>query len=413
MNQNMEELFCKAAEAYPLKKGDDQWAAISSKLSGNSEGLRSAKKNSNRKYFIVLLFMFLFVSDGFYVFIFTDTQNKPIVVKRQKVSMKKPVSLIAQDNILPHETLQKKIAGGSASVYTRHSLANANQTAKNGNLNLNRSTKTKNNYRPINLLNADLLYNVSDNAKRKTSSIAYLNSFEGKHSLFNKDRFSFERNSRVNKLLPLIAMQHKINETTRKPGLYYGLVAGPAMNAIEDQKMEKPGFDLGLIAGYRFSKKLSIETGILYSQKFYTTAGKYFNMKKIGSTMPAGMEVKQVQGSSRVIEIPLHFQYSLLNNSKNRFYSSAGFSSYLMTSESNKYFARLNGVDEKLYGLYKKNRGYFASTLDLSIGFEQKFGKKNNIRLEPYIQIPFRGMGVGSLQIMSTGLHIGITRSVH
>src|SRR5205823_3468111 len=97
---------------------------------------------------------------------------------------------------------------------------------------------------------------------------------------------------------------------------------------------------------YQINNKVSIETGILLSQKHYFTEGKYFNMDKISSSMPPGMKVLSIEGSSTVFEIPVKFKYSVLSKHKNAFFTSAGLSSYLLTKEKNNYLTLMNGTKE-------------------------------------------------------------------
>jgi hypothetical protein len=195
-------------------------------------------------------------------------------------------------------------------------------------------------------------------------------------------------------------------------GFYYGLLAGPGFNSIKSQGLKKPGLNVGILGGYRFGKRVSLETGLLFAQKYYTTSGKYFSMKEIGPAMPSAMTVMEVDGSTGVIEIPVHFRYDVFKNLGRRFFSSTGFSSYIVTKESNQYHAAMNGAEEMVYGTYKNNRRYFAASADLSIGYEQNLGKKNKIRLQLYVKLPLKGIGVGDLQVMSRGLQAGITRLI-
>ena len=127
--------------------------------------------------------------------------------------------------------------------------------------------------------------------------------------------------------------------------------------------------------------------------------------------MPAAMKLMDVKGTSKVVEIPVHLRYDFSNKKDHCYFSSAGFSSYILTKESNQYHTFLNGAEYMLYGTYKNNRGYFAASFDLAIGYEKNFGKKSNIRFQPYVQLPIKGIGVGNLHVMSAGVHIAITRS--
>ena len=210
-----------------------------------------------------------------------------------------------------------------------------------------------------------------------------------------------------------IQKEKKVSKAQPVQKLYFGLLAGPGFNTVEKQKLTKAGLNFGVLAGYEISRAFSIETGIIWSQKFYSTSGAHFNMKIIGPAMPAGMNVMEIDGCTQVLEIPVNLRYSFLQRNKRSLYSIAGFSSYIVDKESNHYHTSMNGAAEMMYGTYKSNSGYFASSINLGIGYEQRLGKKANVRVQPYVQLPVTGIGVGDLHVMSTGLYIGITRTAH
>jgi hypothetical protein len=68
-----------------------------------------------------------------------------------------------------------------------------------------------------------------------------------------------------------------------------------------------------------------------------------------------------------------------------------------------------NGNPEMLKGVYTNNKNYFAATVDIAAGYEQNIKGKFFLRMEPYIQIPIKHVGVGDLPVTSAGLHIGIS----
>ena len=63
-------------------------------------------------------------------------------------------------------------------------------------------------------------------------------------------------------------------------------------------------------------------------------------------------------------------------------------------------------------GSYKNVTKYFAATVDISAGYENKIGKFTSMRIEPYLQIPLKGIGVGSMPVMSAGLHVSIIKFI-
>jgi hypothetical protein len=129
------------------------------------------------------------------------------------------------------------------------------------------------------------------------------------------------------------------------------------------------------------------------------------------AAMPSGMEITELQGSTGIIVIPFHLRYNIIHKRNHRFYSLTGLSSYVITNENNEYFTMLNGTSGKMNGNYTANRNYFAASIDLGLGYEKDIGKNNHLRLEPYLQLPVRGIGVGRLQVRTAGVRFAITRS--
>ncbi|MEO7293013.1 MAG: porin family protein, partial [Ginsengibacter sp.] len=374
LEPDMEELFRRASENYPLKQGEDKWSEIASKINGKPIPPQANKQQTRyRKYYVVLLFLLLFVSLEFF---FTLHNTNKLKVSKDYFNS-------VQSSPINIKIVQQVIS-------------------KAGDTQSEKIKKVQSIDQPINFTNDFELNKVLD---RSTPSVMNI-----------KDIYPINTN---NFSLPNInsadtgsrAEQFTSSLSNSMHGFYYGLLLGAEVNTVKNQDMKKVGFDIGLIGGYRFNKHFSAETGVLFSQKYYTTAGKYFSRKEIGSMMPAGMKVIEVKGASNVVEIPVHLRYDIVNKKKSRFFSSAGFSSYILTKESNKYYTSLNGTDYIMYGTYKNNPSYFAASLDLAVGYEKNFGKKSNIRFQPYVQLPIKGIGVGNLKVTSAGVHIAITRS--
>ncbi len=191
--------------------------------------------------------------------------------------------------------------------------------------------------------------------------------------------------------------------------LYAGIIAGPQFNQTKQQGFSNAGLSAGLIAGFHLNKKLSIEIGLVISDKQYYSAGKYFDMSKISASMPAGMKLTQIQSKTTVLEIPLEIRYNLVRVSNGNLFAAGGFSSYIITRENNQYQATVNGNDETLNGNYTTQQDYFAAAAKIGAGYEWKAGKGLSLRLEPYLQIPLKTIGMGSMHVVSTGVYLGLT----
>jgi len=390
LEPHMEDLLRRAAEAYPLKEGEDKWNEIASKLSGNST-LYVSRKNwwQQNKYYLLLfpVLMSLTLLLNKY-----DVENRPMVQKQTMMPDEHPVI----DNSQTKSTQR----------VTNHEV-------------INRTTVTINKTR-FNNINTD--QRVSPN-EVNTEEKRFIKTIPVRNSIPVSDLTSSENTLLNGVLLNTSIAELKTDlpaKSSSKPippisgkGFYYGLIGGLHMNAIKDEGFKKTGFDIGLLGGYRFSRNFSLESGMLFAKKYYWTSGKNFDMSGMGSSMPAGMDMLEVHGGSQIIEIPLHARYDFARKRGHRFYSLAGFSSYILTEENNQYDYMLNGTQGKMSGSYEQNQTYFASCIDFAFGYEKNLGYKTRLRIEPYIQLPVDGIGVGHLLVKSAGLRFGITNSLH
>ncbi|MEO8765959.1 MAG: hypothetical protein ABI416_16785, partial [Ginsengibacter sp.] len=144
-------------------------------------------------------------------------------------------------------------------------------------------------------------------------------------------------------------------------------------------------------------------------KKNYTSEGKMFKMDQVGSTMPSGMIINNLESQSSLIEIPVGVKYELVNTGQSAFFISAAVSAYIMTKEKNHYNTTVNGVPEKLTGVYEKNDYRLPAVVNFGIGYEHRFSRNIQLRIEPFLKVPLQGMGIGSLPVTSAGLHVGLT----
>lgn len=124
--------------------------------------------------------------------------------------------------------------------------------------------------------------------------------------------------------------------------------------------------------------------------------------------MPSAMKIINVESEATLLEVPLKVRYNLNTKKKGTSFIAAGASSYLLLREQNNYQALVNGGQQDLKRDYRTMRKYFATSINLSAGYERSVGKRTRIRVEPYIQFPLKGLGVGSMSVFGTGLHLGL-----
>ncbi len=406
----MDELFKQAAAGYPLKTDSGDWDSLASRLLTTPVSPASGKKkNKFNKYGLPLLLVALLLGVGggplkqsrnhvidYFPSAVRDDVNTgkgAVLLNPKTTTTKQPRSqrqLINETAFLPETDFEPATGNsmpGDNNLYNNRIISDYRRTADAG---------------------------VDNSARKNVMTI------DAPDLTYNTERSAIaSKITSAGTSLPLTktmdeapgTMEKKTDTIQRPFKIYWGIVFGPGINRVKKQKLQRPGFDFGIIAGISILKgKASVETGLLYTQKYYFSEGKYFNMDKAGGSMPQGMEVMSLEGSSRLFELPVKFKYKVLQKKRSGIFMSTGISSYLMTKEENDYLTMMNGSEQSMFGSYKDNSRYIAVMANIGAEYNYKIGKHTLIRVEPYVQIPLKGIGIGSMPVMTTGLHFGFMR---
>jgi hypothetical protein len=195
-----------------------------------------------------------------------------------------------------------------------------------------------------------------------------------------------------------------------KPSFYIGILGSPDLSTIKWQSVKNVGTRYGLLLGYSFNSRWSIESGAYYSKKNYYTDGEYFD--KTNAYILKYVDQLKVDGVCNMWEFPVNVRYNLSTGEKMKWFATAGVSAYYMSKEKYDCSGYLNGAPWSEEWNKKPSHNSWSTNLNLSVGYEQRLGRIGNLRLEPYVRVPMSGIGTGKLSIMSAGLNIGITRRI-
>ncbi len=198
-------------------------------------------------------------------------------------------------------------------------------------------------------------------------------------------------------------------QTSNGHYFYTGLIAGADVSFVKFQDIQSPGYNFGLLVGYKFNK-LSIESGLYIDKKNYYTDGEYFDKSKVPYFNDA--DILAVDGYCNMFEIPLNLKYDIIQKKKHTWFATAGLSSYLMHKEFYNYDYIKDGEEHHGSRPYYNTTQNWFSILNLSAGYQLQTGAKTNLRIEPYYKTTLTGVGTGSLSISSAGINIGITRRI-
>jgi hypothetical protein len=99
----------------------------------------------------------------------------------------------------------------------------------------------------------------------------------------------------------------------------------------------------------------------------------------------------------------LTLRYDLVQQGKTKVFVNAGLSSYLLRREDYIYYFHNAGRAYEWENTSNEHCNYWLSVGDLSAGLEQSLGKGFSFQAEPFVRIPFRGMGIAGIKMNSFG----------
>ena len=407
VNDDMDELYKRAAEEYPLNTNSADWNAVLKKLAAEKSFNRSSK-NKNYRH---LLWLLLLLPLGLLYRNYISNNNKPAIA----ASGDHAASISKKD--LPAASITKKTEPAISSLQAE----DASQTKILPQLNnpLNNSPvvqrKLKGRINTVITANNDRT-DIADNSTLNNTTTA--NDAVKKDGVpgVNKEitQTKIETTPTDKKTSDIIKPAEETAKAPQKKtvkqkerGLYLGVMISPDISTVKFQSVKKTGVSMGIIAGYQVNKKLSIESGIAWAIKNYYSKGEYFSTDRVYSNPNA--KIKSVAGVCNMIEVPVMIKYDLTTS----FSISGGVSSYFMKKEDYDYIIVYNnGQPYPHSSTYKNSSTDLAAVADFAVGYNRQIKKGVTLRIEPYIKVPLKGVGIGSLPIMSTGLNLGVTKKI-
>ena len=434
LNDNMDELFRKAGDLYPLKISESDWEAVQGRLKEDNfedrhgmVGIQARQKRNLRRWFLLLLLIPLGLGGLIYY------SGSPKKVKRN------PAFNTYATPVNPKPPTKDALSGKGAGNPALHSMERTNPPESEKVSSQNKSNPSF----PVIAAQNPAIHANSSASKSKTHITDKMES--AGPSIANQSLASKESTKEpqarpvtvsvagLNKsaiVSPLFLTSHKSPDisltgtalATKKKaaeskiqtskGFYVGFLAGPDLSSVNFQAVNQPGFSLGLTVGYRINDRFSVETGILWDKKYYYSTGSYFN--KQNTSIPVYDSIQSLNGFCNMFEIPLLLRFDFASRNNHRFYAKAGFSSYLMKKEHYDINA-ISGYGNAVNYPYTYNNSTknILSIFQLSAGYEHTVSQKFKIQIEPYLKIPLQGIGIGKMPISSAGLYLGISYSFH
>jgi len=187
--------------------------------------------------------------------------------------------------------------------------------------------------------------------------------------------------------------------------LNIGFTFGPDYTNAGDVPNDEIGNSIGLTLGYYLTDKLSINTGFIYSNKFYWSRAhdNFRQTAPYAGAFATPPPIDYINGASNIWELPLTLRYDFAHHNKTRFFANAGLSSYFIMKQTYIYFLHLNQNQLADKTSDNEQMNYWFGIADLSIGFEAEIGKGFSFQAEPFFKLPLRNMGTENLKLTSYG----------
>ena len=187
--------------------------------------------------------------------------------------------------------------------------------------------------------------------------------------------------------------------------LNIGFTFGPDYTSAGDVPNNEIGNNIGVTLGYYLTDKLSINTGFIYSNKFYWSKDhdSFRQSLPYAGSFATPPPIDYINSSSNIWELPLTLRYDFAHHNKTRFFANAGFSSYFMMKQTSIYFLHLNQNQLAFKTSNNEQKNYWFGIADLSVGFEAEIGKGFSFQAEPFFKLPLRNMGMENLKLTSYG----------
>lgn len=191
------------------------------------------------------------------------------------------------------------------------------------------------------------------------------------------------------------------------------LAIAPDFSSAGLGRYTSPGEAYGLLLRYEFRDRFSISAGLLRSSKRYEGTGNdYSPPEGYWARRTNGIIPDKIDGSCLVYEVPVMLQYDFARTLKWRAFGALGLSSYRIANQRYEYFFNQENPGAATDWATTEPATYKFNIGHLSLGYERQVFPKISLGLEPYLKVPFTGMGWSDVDLFSTGVFLNIRYTI-
>ena len=199
-----------------------------------------------------------------------------------------------------------------------------------------------------------------------------------------------------------------ITKTNTGGRLAFSVIAAPDLSSTQSNLSSKLSTNLGLLATYSITNRISLTTGVIYARKLYEYGGAslaaYGNP---GKTM-------ETYADCKVLDIPLNLNYRVYEKGLNSISLNTGLSSYIMLNEKYDYVSNddLGNTRSSVLEIVNQNQ-HFLGVANIAVSFNRKINNQVSVGIQPFIKIPLTGIGYHDAKLKSTGVAFALNLNMH
>jgi hypothetical protein len=192
-----------------------------------------------------------------------------------------------------------------------------------------------------------------------------------------------------------------------RPQYALTVLAAPDLNGVESFQQAQVGTNLGMIFSASVLKKLTVSTGVIYSDKPYNIAAQDYH-----TPHPFPVSPQNISAVCHMLDVPINVNYQLYDKRQNKIYVGTGLSSYIMLNENYQFsFSNQYYYGRPLPSNYTvpHSGSYYFGVVNLSATYQRQLNSKFALDVQPYYKLPIKDLGYGQVRLQSTGVAVGLT----
>ncbi|MFY0601470.1 MAG: hypothetical protein JXR03_17480 [Cyclobacteriaceae bacterium] len=198
----------------------------------------------------------------------------------------------------------------------------------------------------------------------------------------------------------------EIVQHVKKPSRFsIGISLSPDLNGVGFGNKMSASIRPGVTVYYRVLPRVTVSTGAHFDQKRYETSAENYNPPTgFWGRRTNGVLPSVIDGSCRVIDIPVNVTIKLTDNPRVNYGGTVGISSYFLLDEAYEFeFAQDNPGAASGWST-DENSSVPVGLVNMSLYMSIPTGRRTEFLIEPYFKSPIKDVGWAKVALYGSGV---------